>query len=52
MNPKILTIGILWIVLELDQNPERQKIYPVPGFYDNALYRIYPDRSEKIKRIK
>ena len=41
-----------WAVLELDQNPERQKIYRIPGFYENPLYRIYPDRSEKRKRIK
>ena len=41
-----------WVVLELDQNPERQKIYRIPGFYDKPLYRIYRDRSEKRKRIK
>jgi len=41
-----------WVVLELDQNPERQKIHRIPGFYENPLYRIYPDRSEKRKRIK
>lgn len=41
-----------WFVLELDQNPERQKIYRIPGFYDNPLYRIYPDRTVKRKRIK
>ena len=41
-----------WVVLELDQNPQRQKIYRIPGFYDDPLYKIYPDRSEKRKRIK
>jgi len=41
-----------WLVLELDQNPARQKIYRIPGFYENPLYKIYPDRSEKRKRIK
>jgi hypothetical protein len=41
-----------WVVLELDQDPERQKIYRISGFYDNPLYRIYPDRSEKRKRLK
>ncbi len=41
-----------WIVLELDQNPKRQKIYRIPGFYENPLYKIYPDHSEKRKRIK
>ena len=39
-----------WVVLELDQNPQRQKIYRIPGFYDKPLYRIYADRSEKRKR--
>ena len=39
-----------WVVLELDHNPQRQKIYRIPGFYDKPLYRIYADRSEKRKR--
>ena len=60
MNRKILLIGILWVkvhendqwvVLELDLNPQRQKIYQIPGFYENPLYKIYSDRSEKRKRI-
>lgn len=40
-----------WQVLDLDQNPARKKIYSIPGFYDDPLYKIYPDRSEKRKRI-
>jgi hypothetical protein len=40
----------MWFVLELDQNPERQKIYRIPNFYENLLYKIYADRSEKRKR--
>ena len=40
-----------WKVLELDKNPDRNKIYAIPGFYDFPLYKIYPDRSEKRKRI-
>jgi hypothetical protein len=40
-----------WHVLDLDQNPARRKIYGIPGFYDDPLYKIYPDRSEKRKRI-
>ena len=24
----------------------------IPGFYENPLYKIYPDHSEKRKRIK
>ncbi len=39
-----------WQVLDLDQNPARKKIYSIPGFYDDPLYKIYPDRSEKRKR--
>jgi hypothetical protein len=41
-----------WQVLELDPDPERNSIYRIPGFYENPLYKIYPDRSEKRKRIK
>jgi hypothetical protein len=39
-----------WQVLELDLDPARNTIYRIPGFYENPLYRIYPDRSEKRKR--
>ncbi|MBW2249539.1 MAG: hypothetical protein JRF60_02640 [Deltaproteobacteria bacterium] len=38
-----------WHVLEIDNDPERNKIYSIPGFYDNPLYRIYPDHTEKRK---
>jgi hypothetical protein len=41
-----------WQVLELDPDPERNTIYRIPGFYENPLYKIYPDRSEKRKRMK
>lgn len=41
-----------WQVLELDLDPERNTIYRIPGFYENPLYKIYPDRSEKRKRIQ
>jgi transglutaminase-like putative cysteine protease len=40
-----------WQVWDLDQNPARKKIYAIAGFYDDPLYKIYPDRSEKRKRI-
>jgi Transglutaminase-like superfamily len=39
-----------WQVLELDMDPERTAIYQIPGFYENPLYKIYPNRSEKRKR--
>jgi hypothetical protein len=41
-----------WQVLELDRDRERNTIYRIPGFYENPLYKIYPDRSEKRKRMK
>ena len=41
-----------WVVLELDQDPARSAIYHIPGFYEDPLYKIYPDRSEKRKRKK
>ncbi len=41
-----------WQILELDMDPERNAIYRMPGFYENPLYKIYPDRSEKRMRIK
>ena len=41
-----------WQVLELDPDLERHTIYRIPGFYENPLYKIYPDRSEKRKRMK
>ena len=40
-----------WQVLELDQNPDRKKIYGIQGFYDDPLYKIFPDRSEKRQRM-
>lgn len=36
-----------WHVLEIDNDPERKKIYSIPGFYDYPLYKIYPDHTEK-----
>ncbi len=41
-----------WHVLELDRDRARNAIYRIPGFYENPLYKIYPDRSEKRHRIK
>jgi hypothetical protein len=40
-----------WKIYELDKNRERNLIYGIPGFYDIPLYKIYPDRSEKRKRM-
>jgi len=38
-----------WHVLEIDNDPERNKIYSIPGFYDNPLYKIYTDHTGKRK---
>ena len=44
--------GGAWHVLELDSDPERNRIYNIPGFYDMPLFRIYEDRTEKRLRKK
>lgn len=36
-----------WQLLEVDQDPERKRIYSLPGFYDNPVYKIFIDHSEK-----
>ena len=41
--------GRRWHTLETDKDPERNRIYRIPGFYDYPLYKIYADRS--LKRI-
>ena len=41
-----------WHVLEVDKDPERNKIYQIPGFYKNPVYKIFKDRTLKRKRIR
>jgi transglutaminase-like putative cysteine protease len=41
--------GEFWHVLETDTDPQRKKIYSLPGFYKYPLYKIYPDISLKRK---
>jgi len=36
-------------VLDIDKDPERNKIYKIPGFYNHPLYTIYADHTEKRK---
>jgi hypothetical protein len=36
-----------WRVLEIDQDPQRLKIYHIPGFYEYPLFKIFIDHSEK-----
>ena len=38
-----------WHVFELDKDPDRNKIYSIPGFYDHPLFKIYKDRTYKRK---
>lgn len=59
MTAKTLTVLLLfiffdnkWHVLEVDKDPERNKIYQIPGFYENPVYKIFKDRALKRKRIR
>jgi hypothetical protein len=36
-------------VLEVDKDPDRNKVYSIPGFYDNPLFKIFPDGAVKRK---
>lgn len=40
-----------WQLLEVDQDPERKMVYSLPGFYNNPVYKIYVDHSEKRKSL-
>ena len=41
-----------WHVLETDPKPDRTPIYHIPGFYDNPLYKVYPEKTLKRKKIE
>ena len=41
-----------WHVLEVDTDPDRNKIYQIPGFYENPLYKVFIDHTERRKRIQ
>jgi len=41
-----------WKIFETDININRNLIYQSSGFYENPMFRIYSDRSEKRIRIK
>jgi hypothetical protein len=38
-----------WHIFELDNDPERSKVYSIPGFYDYPLFKIYRDQTYKRK---
>lgn len=40
-----------WHVLETDPQTDRTLIYQIPGFYKTPLYKVYPDRTLKRKKI-
>lgn len=44
--------GNEWNVLEVDKDSERNKIYQLPGFYENPLYKVFIDHTVKRKRIQ
>ena len=39
-----------WHVFEVDKDPERSKIYHIPGFYEYPLFKIFKDKSYKRKK--
>jgi hypothetical protein len=41
-----------WHVLEIDQNFDRNKIYQIPGFYKDPLYKVFIDHTVKRKRFQ
>ena len=41
-----------WHVLEIDRNSDRNKIYQMPGFYKDPLYKVFIDHTVKRKRFQ
>ena len=41
-----------WHVLEVDKNSDRNKIYQIPGFYKDPLYKVFIDHTVKRKRFQ
>ena len=44
--------GNKWYLFEVDKNPERKKIYQIPGFYENPLFKVFKEQTYKRKRKK
>lgn len=41
-----------WHVLEVDKDSDRNKIYQIPGFYKDPLYKVFIDHTVKRKRFQ
>lgn len=46
----VVRVNGRWETVETDPDPERGKIYAIPGFYDRPLYKVYADRTLKRRR--
>jgi hypothetical protein len=40
-----------WHVLEVDKDSDRNKIYQMPGFYKDPIYKVFIDHTMKRKRF-
>lgn len=40
-----------WVVLEVDKDPHRNRIYSIPGFYENPLFKVFPNGTVKRKKF-
>lgn len=46
----VIQVDGRWQTVETDPDPERRRIYSMPGFYERPLYKIYADRTMKRRR--
>ncbi len=42
--------GNQWYLFEVDKDPERKKIYQIPGFYETPLFKVFKEQTYKRKR--
>ena len=40
-----------WVVLEVDKDPHRNRIYSIPGFYENPLFKVFPKGTVKREKF-
>jgi hypothetical protein len=48
----VVKVDEKWRTVETDPDPQRNRIYASPGFYDRPLYKIYADRTLKRRRLE